>query len=151
MSDFYVVMRFVSGEQVMAVLVEEDEENVLLQNPMLIRMILNYEAGKEHITAHPLCHFSEDQGFVIGKENILFCKKLHHTFIPHYRRMVEQYTKTEPFVQNNEWEEEEQELTIEEVQKRIAMLEAIAGAAKADEEPDEDRYRVFIEGNDTIN
>jgi len=149
-NEFYIVMKLTSGEQVMAVLREEDEEHVLLESPMCIRTIPILEASREHVTAHPLCQFSDDRTFVIAKRDIMFVKKLHHLFIPHYQRIVAEHEKLS-FITKDQKEELlwEDEVDQEEAKRRISMLEDLAKTPKDEEE--EKRYRVFVEGNDTIN
>ena len=149
-NEFYIVMKLTSGEQVMAVLKEEDEDHVLLESPMCIRTIPILEASREHVTAHPLCQFSDDRTFVIAKRDIMFVKKLHHLFIPHYQRIVAEHEKLS-FITKDQKEELlwEDEVDQEEAKRRISMLEDLAKTPKDEEE--ERRYRVFIEGNDTIN
>jgi hypothetical protein len=144
-------MKLTSGEQVMAVLREEDDEHVLLESPMCIRTIPILEASREHVTAHPLCQFSDDRTFVIAKRDIMFVKKLHHLFIPHYQRIVAEHERLS-FISKDSKKEEllwEDEVDQEEAIRRISMLEDLAKTPKDEEE--ERRYRVFIEGNDTIN
>ena len=143
-------MKLTSGEQVMAVLREEDDDHVLLESPMCIRTIPILEASREHVTAHPLCQFSDDRTFVIAKRDIMFVKKLHHLFIPHYQRIVAEHEKLS-FITKDQKEELlwEDEVDQEEAKRRISMLEDLAKTPKDEEE--ERRYRVFIEGNDTIN
>jgi hypothetical protein len=149
-NEFYIVMKLTSGEQVMAVLKEEDEEHVLLDFPLCIRTIPILEAGREHITAHPLCQFSEDRTFVISKRDIMFVKKLHHAFIPHYQRIVAEHEKVS-FISKDKTEELlwEDDVDQEEAKRRILILEELAKTPK--DEREEERYRVFIEGNDTVN
>ena len=149
-NEFYIVMKLTSGEQVMAVLKEEDEEHVLLDFPLCIRTIPILEAGREHITAHPLCQFSEDRTFVISKRDIMFVKKLHHAFIPHYQRIVAEHEKVS-FISKDKTEELlwEDDVDQEEAKRRILILEELAKTPKNERE--EERYRVFIEGNDTVN
>jgi len=149
-NEFYIVMKLTSGEQVMAVLREEDEEHVLLESPMCIRTIPILEASREHVTAHPLCQFSDDRTFVISKRDIMFVKKLHHLFIPHYQRIVAEHERIS-FVSKDQKQELlwEDDVDQEEAKRRISMLEDLAKTPKNEEE--EKRYRVFIEGNDTIN
>ena len=149
-NEFYVIMKLTSGEQVMAVLKEEDDEHVLLDFPLCIRTIPILEVGREHITAHPLCQFSDDRTFVIAKRDIMFVKKLHHLFIPHYQRIVAEHEKLS-FVSNGKKEELlwEDDVDLEEAKRRILMLEELAKTPK--DEREEERFRVFIEGNDTIN
>ena len=150
-NEFYVVMKLTSGEQVMAVLKEEDEDYVLLESPMCIRMIPILERHREVITAAPLCQFSDDTTFVLSKKDILFVKKLHHLFIPHYQRIVHEHEKSTVFTprqtaEDLDWEED---ITMEEAKRRIEMLEDLAKTPK--DEREEERFRVFVEGNDTIN
>jgi len=150
-NEFYIVMKLTSGEQVMAVLKEEDDEHVLLDSPMCIKTIPILEAGREHVTAHPLCQFSDDRSFVIAKRDIMFVKKLHHLFIPHYQRIVAEHEKLS-FISSKGKKEEllwEDDVDQEEAKRRILMLEELAKTPK--DEREEERYRVFIEGNDTIN
>ena len=92
-NEFYIVMKLTSGEQVMAVLKEEDDEHVLLESPMCIRTIPILDANREHITAQPLCQFSDDRSCVISKRDIMFVKKLHHIFMHHYQRIVAEHEK----------------------------------------------------------
>ena len=58
-NEMYVVIKFNTGEQVMAVLEAEDAEYVQLLSPMVLRSIPVFEEGREHITAHPYCQFTE--------------------------------------------------------------------------------------------
>jgi len=75
-NDFYVVIKLTSGEQVMAVLRQEDDAHVLIEHPMIMKTIVNFEAGKEHLTASPLCAFTAESEFVLPKVNILEdCKR----------------------------------------------------------------------------
>jgi hypothetical protein len=118
---------------------------------MCIRTIPILEASREHVTAHPLCQFSDDRTFVIAKRDIMFVKKLHHLFIPHYQRIVAEHERLS-FISKDSKKEEllwEDEVDQEEAIRRISMLEDLAKTPKDEEE--ERRYRVFIEGNDTIN
>jgi hypothetical protein len=150
-NEFYVIMKLTSGEQVMAVLKEEDDEHVLLDFPLCIRTIPILEASRDHITAHPLCQFSDDRTFVIAKRDIMFVKKLHHLFIPHYQRIVAEHEKLS-FISSKGKKEEllwEDDVDQEEAKRRILMLEELAKTPK--DEREEERHRVFIEGNDTIN
>jgi hypothetical protein len=144
-------MKLTSGEQVMAVLKEEDDDHVLLESPMCIRTIPILEASREHVTAHPLCQFSDDRTFVIAKRDIMFVKKLHHLFIPHYQRIVAEHERLS-FISSKDQKEEllwEDEVDLEEAKRRVLMLEELVKTPKDDRE--EEKHRVFIEGNDTIN
>ena len=143
--DVYVVIKLVSGEQVMAILEEEDENIVQLCHPMTIRTIPIVGQGREHITAHPFCQFTDDKFFLIEKKNVIFIKRLHHMMIPHYKRLVSEHGNDWK-IENPPVESEEPMITAEEARKRIAMLMGIAGMEEREEKPIES---TFVEGNDT--
>lgn len=126
-NELFVVLKLVSGEQVMAVLRSEDEDFVEIESPMLIRTIPILHAQKEHITAHPLCQFTTDVNYTLDKKDVMFIKKMHHIFIEHYLRIVKEHEKLtftnadkNPNAEDLTWEEEED-------------------------------LRTFVEGNETIN
>jgi hypothetical protein len=134
--ELYVVLKLTSGEQVMAVLKEEDERFVMLDNPMCIRMTPVFDAGKEHVTAQPLCHFSDDHIYIINKRDILFVKKMSHVFIPHYLKIVEQHQEHD-FFQSKEREE--------------LMPDDIEEVFTEEEIDWKEKLINFIPGNDTVN
>jgi len=148
-NELYVVVKLVSGEQIMAVLKAEDENYIQIESPMTIRMITIPEENKEHITAHPYCHFSEESEFVLPKNQVMFVKKLHHMYIPHYIRLVSDHEKTQSQEDTEElsFDDEEDFVnrkdTIEEITKKIELLKSLL--------EDKQTYRYFVEGNDTIN
>ena len=148
-TEFYVIVKLTSGEQMMAVLVNEDDEYIEIEYPMVMRSIPVLSEGKEHVTAHPFCQFSDDRNFTLHKSNIMFVKRLHHVFIPHYQRIVNEHEKTTfaPQDQSNlEWDDSE--MSIEEAKRRIEMIRSIAGM---DKEEEKQTTSVFVEGTDTIN
>lgn len=152
--EHYVIVKFTSGEQVMAVLLEETPVDVTIVYPMQIRMtpIIDVDGAKEHVTATPWNKFADDPEITINKSHILFIKNLHHVLIPHYTRLVSENEETqlvnkrENRAEDLSWGDEEDDgiHTVEELEKRMAMLESIAGETTEEEE------RTFIEGNDTI-
>lgn len=150
-SEFYVVLKLVSGEQVMAVLRQEDSDALLLEYPMCIRTVPIIEANRESVMAVPLCQFSDDRTFVIDKKNVMFCKKLHHVFIPHYRKIVAEHEKQTFIAKDSKREElywdDQDEMTAEEALKRIEMLEALL---EKEPEKKEDEYTYFVDGNESI-
>lgn len=151
-SEFYVILKLSTGEQMMAVLRNEDEEYIEIEYPMVMRMIPILSEGKEHITAHPFCQFSDDRHFTLHKSDVMFVKKLHHVFIPHYQRIVQEHEKSSLVTRDEEttldWGDEEEVMTVEEAKKRIDMLRSIAGI---EEEEQPSPRSTFVEGNDTIN
>lgn len=129
-NELYVVMKLVSGENVLAVLKSEDENYVEVESPMCIRTIPVLETGREHITASPLCQFAEDSSsYILDKKNLMFVKKMHHLFIPHYLRIVADHA---------------------EVGLNIHPRERKAKRSEERQSSPED-FLFVIEGNDTIN
>jgi hypothetical protein len=147
-SELYVILKLSSGEQVMAILKEEDEDRILLETPMCIRTIPVFETSREHVTASPLCQFSDDKIFVIHKKDIMFCKKLHHVFIPHYQKIVAEHEK-QSFVTKDKTEHlnDNERMTVEDAVKQIDMLQSLL----QQDETEEENIRNFVQGNDTIN
>jgi hypothetical protein len=146
-TEFYVVVKLTSGEQMLAVLKNEDDDYVEIESPMVIRTIPDLSEGREHVTAHPFCQFSDENNFTLHKSNILFVKKLHHAFIPHYLRIVRDHERTSLVTQEDDWEGEV--MSVEEARRRIEMLRSIAGLDEEEDKPSPES--VFVEGNDTIN
>ena len=115
-NELFVILKLVSGEQVMAVLRSEDDSYIEIESPMCIRTIPIIETQKEHITAHPLCQFSDEVKYVLDKKDVMFVKKMHHIFIPHYLRIVEEHEKLAVVNEENSprraedlyWEEEQE-------------------------------------------
>lgn len=151
-SEFFVVLKLCSGEQVMAVLREEDDDRILLETPMVMRTIPVLESGREHITAHPLCQFSDDKIYVILKKDVMFCKKMHHVFVPHYIRIVKEHEESTDFVdksnkkQELHWDDQDS-MTAEEAERRLEILASLLGE---NSEEEEDRKSTIVRGNDTI-
>lgn len=150
-SELYVILKLSSGEQVMAVLKEEDEDRILLENPMCIKTIPIFETSREHVTASPLCQFSDDKTFVIHKKDIMFCKKLHHVFIPHYQRITAEYEKQD-FISGNKREHLNVN-TVEDIEKHIDILKSLLQEDDKPQEESKDNttLRNFVPGNETIN
>jgi hypothetical protein len=70
--------------------------------------------------------------------------------IPHYNRIVDDHENT-VLVRSDKTgniQRVKEELTVEDIQKRIDMLESIAGVERDTEEEEETRY--YIEGNETL-
>jgi hypothetical protein len=87
-NELCVIVKLISGENVMAVLQNEDEQYVELLHPMNIRTI-PVNQNTETVVASPLCQFSDDETYLIDKKNVLFIKKLSNYLIPHYYNMLE--------------------------------------------------------------
>ena len=154
-SEMYVILKLTTGENVMAMFRQEDEEHVLIESPMVMKTILNFEEGKEHITAQPLCVFTKDTDFVIPKSSIMFIKRVNAAFIPHYKKIVKEHEESTLFRPRDSHEEldwADDTPTPEEAQRMIDQLDSIFGEEKEDHEIDwEEKLKMLVPGNDTLN
>lgn len=136
--EVFVVVKFISGEQVMSALQEEDDTYIELLHPMIVKTIPNLATGKEHVTAAPFCQFSRDDSYLIDKKNVMFIKAMHSSFVPHYIRIVQEHND----VELPEPDEETRE-------KIAALVEAFGDALDDETETEEEIQGIYIEGNDT--
>lgn len=155
-NELFVIVRMTNGDQVMACLNSEDNHFVEFEYPILIRMVPTPFPNRETIAATPYCQFSDDTKYIIDKRNIMFIKRLHPSFVPHFLRFANEYENMAGRVEHREDRskqleeifEGEGELTLEEINRRMQMLEAIAGAEETTEEEQETKY--IVRGNDTV-
>lgn len=167
--EHYVIVKLTSGEQLMAILEHESENNIHLVYPMLIRTIPVLDVMKETVTATPYSQFADDAHITINKQHVIYLKNLHHMLIPHFTKLVDENEKQVLVSRNNDgsvkraedlrWDEypsqeqleEIEKLSTEEIKRRIDMLESIFGREEetTEEETKEDK-RTFVDGNDTL-
>jgi len=141
--EFYVVFKLSTGEQIMGVLEDENETHMQIISPMIIRTIPVPQEGREHITAHPYCQFTDDNVFDIDKKNVIYIKPLKEIMIPHYKRIVLQHEAERQV-------EVATQISPEEARKRIKILANIFGD-ELDNALEETEHikSVYVEGNDT--
>lgn len=91
MNEYYVIVKLVSGEQVMATLVNEDEYTVEIKNALLIRLKLvsDGERQYESIAVVPFCQFTDDPNFILDKSIIVYVKELSEALVGKYQDLVE--------------------------------------------------------------
>ena len=148
----YVIIKLVSGEQLMGVCTEETDNDITVMFPMALRQYpVQRDDGTigEQVTGGPFCAFSSDRTFTIPKASVMINKPLHELLVPFYVRMVNQYEKMVdvPLSMFNDEEEEQEVLTVKDVEKAVDRLAAIMYGEKK-EEKDSDGH--FVEGNNTI-
>ncbi len=155
MDKHYVVVKLVTGETVMAMFDSEDEDFIKIEYPIQIKTVIIPELQRESISASPLCQFSDATSFVIEKSHVVYIKKLHTAFISHYKNFLKSYeeamiptTRSSIQDQLSEYFDDAEHLTIDEINRRIEMLEAIASGGHSEE--DEELMLNVMEGNDTL-
>ena len=148
----YVIIKLVSGEQLMGVCTEETDKDITVMFPMALRQYpVQREDGTigEQVTGGPFCAFASDRTFTIPKASVMINKPLHELLVPFYVRMVNQYEKMVdvPLSMFNDEQEEQEVLTVKDVEKAVDRLAAIMYGEK-NQDNDSDGH--FVEGNNTI-
>jgi hypothetical protein len=157
----YVVLKLVTGETVMAMFEGEDEKYIKVDYPIQIKTMIVPGINRESVHASPFCQFSDSTAFVLEKSHVVYIKRLHQQFVPHYKNFLRSYdealipaSKESSREIKKQLEElfgdEEDTLTIEEVNRRLDMLEAIADGKTTEEDEESLLQATFVEGNDTV-
>lgn len=142
----YVVLKLISGEQLLAVCEEESNVDITIKNPMLIRIIPGIHPitrrQVENISASPWCAFVETKEFTLEKSKLLFVKEMHNMVTNQYLKMVEDYETPITVRQTDdgyiEAVDDNEELTVEDIKEQLDEFE--------------EKWKVtFIKGNDSIN
>ena len=91
MNEYYVIIKLVSGEQVMATLVNEDEYTIEIKNALLIKLRLVTEENHqfESISVVPFCQFTDDPNFILDKSIIIYVKELSESLVGKYENLIE--------------------------------------------------------------
>ena len=148
---YYIVTKLISGELVMSELVGEDEDFMVLENPMIVRTIPNIEKGKDVVIASPLCVFAhpDDTEYVIKKKNTIYIKKLQDSFVTQYLNLVEDFSeKIDTKSETLNWDKED-DAAFDTVKQKIDILYNLINSDK-EEESDKEPKMVFT-GNNTLN
>ena len=137
-NEFFVIVRLTTGEQIMSALQSEDDSYVELLHPMIVRTVPNFQTGREVVTVAPFCAFAEDATYVLDKKNVLFIKRLGEKFISHYMDVVKE--------QNVRFTPREDISHLEEFEDPLEAIDQLRGIA---DETEEEKNRIYLEGNDT--
>lgn len=91
MNEYYVVVKLVSGEQIMATLVNEDEYTIEIKNALSIKIRTISEETRqfESISVAPFCQFTDDPNFVLDKSIIIYVKELSESLVSKYEDLIE--------------------------------------------------------------
>jgi len=146
----YVVVKLVSGENVMSILDYENSDLLELKYPMLIRSVQTVDngVGKEHMIATPFCPFAADDYFTIERKDVMFVKELHQALVPNYLNLLKDHEQV--VVRRNTdgsvSRVDKPLRTVEEFKERVDKLAELLGI-----DTEEQRDTFYIEGSDSIN
>ena len=93
MTDVYLVMKFVSGEEVVAQLVKEDDYELTVLFPMLVKHMPRLMNGVpvDSLVLGPLSHFTADDQFTFAKHQLIFLKDMDMRYVDDYHRAVDDF------------------------------------------------------------
>lgn len=97
LDDTYVIMKLVTGEQILAVKRSETDQSITIEFPMIIKTYPFRPAPDEigeQVAASPYCKFSDDKVFTFNRKDIVFEKLLNQFAIPFYLKLVNEYETT---------------------------------------------------------
>ena len=148
--DYFVYVKLINGEQLMALKIDECEDYIVLKFPMLLKMHMvksTSERISEQVTAGPYIMFAQQPIIEIQKQHVLIDTELADNAIPHYVGLVKEHEGVTLGYNPNElvWEDEwtPEANTVEEIAEKI---ERLSEKIKTIEIDDKD----ILEGNDTI-
>lgn len=88
-----VVLKFTSGEEVVATFVEENDYEISVMFPMLVKYMPRQMEGRivEAITLAPYSHFSGDDMYTFGKHHLVFTNEMNPNYHKVYALAVEDF------------------------------------------------------------
>ena len=91
--DKYVVIKLTSGEEVLGTLVKEDDYEIKIQFPMIVKHISRIMAGypTESIVLGAYSHFCADDEFTFSRHHIIVLKDMDPRYVDEYHRSVDDF------------------------------------------------------------
>jgi len=92
-ADSYIVMKLITGEEIISHLVHEDDYEIRVLFPMLTRLINTATAlgVKENIVLSPYTYFSADDEFTFQKQHLIFLKDLDPRHEADYNTAIDEF------------------------------------------------------------
>lgn len=113
----YVVLKLTCGDVMLATLLNETTDGVVLLDPIKITSVPVVVDGEpsEQIITNPYCVFTRERSFTFNHKNVLYCKPLNPTIIKYYHKLVLAFG--EERVQMEEFYSEEKDVVEKQVLK----------------------------------
>jgi len=89
----YVTLKLISGEEIVAAVVDETEYDITVMLPMLVKTYLkpSLVGQSEAVTLGPYSHFAADDEFTFYKAQTIFIKELEPNYVTYYEDAVDQH------------------------------------------------------------
>ena len=89
MNDFVVVIRLITGEDVVAIIVDETEQTVEVENPFVV----SYNAAAGGAIFRPYSSFTDDHNFRFKNESIITISTASDNVAEYYLELNEKYVE----------------------------------------------------------
>ena len=87
----YVTLKLVNGDNIIALMVDEDDDRFILLYPIQMKSVRVTTDGsnKEIVVGSPWCSFTDHEVFQIWKNDVIIIKPLNDSTIQYYKNMVD--------------------------------------------------------------
>ena len=92
MSDDIAVIKLSTGEQIIAQLINQTPDGIIVLRPITLKYVTVLVEGSmsERITTQLYCPVSDQESFVFDARHCIYVNRLHPRIIPHYKRLSEE-------------------------------------------------------------
>jgi hypothetical protein len=92
-NDRYVVIKLITGEEILCHLVHEDDYEIRVLFPMLTRLVntMTLNGAKENIVLSPYTYFSADDEFTFQKQHLIFLKDMDPKHEVDYNTAIDEF------------------------------------------------------------
>lgn len=92
-NELLFTLKLTSGDELLCVLVDEDDNGILMEDPILVRMIpvLTEDGMSNRMTTNPYMPFAALRLFYIANADIISMVPMHSNFHSMYVSIVNQY------------------------------------------------------------
>lgn len=145
-NDLVIVVKLCTGEQLLAVLSEDEETFLELKYPLEVKSVpvIDEDGSMSSSTVlTPWCPYSDDRYYRIDKKNFLFNKKVHPVFVQQYVNLVDYYFSEKEAKKDREgyYQEVTSDEDLESAVDRLELI--LEGKVQAED------YVFFVDGTDT--
>ena len=95
-----VVLKLITGEQILATLLKDTENGIVISNPIQIRTMPIMTKGEynEQTLTNKFCQYTDETEFTFNQRNVIYCKPLHSSMIDHYNKLVLAFGEERPAI-----------------------------------------------------
>jgi hypothetical protein len=94
--DKHIVVKLISGEELVCTYLEEDDYQLTVLFPMIVKHIPRQYEGRlmESISLAPYTYFVSDDEFTFQKNQIIFIKEMNPTHLESYNTAIDDFVGT---------------------------------------------------------